>query len=52
MRFSSEDLLDIQLLVAPEARRRRLALDGDIEAMQSIAANADALRQVLLNLLG
>ncbi len=51
MRFSSEDLLDIQLLVAPEARRRRLALDWDIEAMQPIAANADALRQVLLNLL-
>lgn len=51
MRFAAEDLTDIQLLVAPEARRRQVALAWDIAAMRPIAADTDALRQVLLNLL-
>lgn len=51
MRFTREDLADIQVLVAPEARRRHVALDWDVEAMRPIAADADALRQTLLNLL-
>jgi signal transduction histidine kinase len=51
MRFSREDLVDIQLLVAPEARRKHLALDWEVDAMRPLAADADALRQVLLNLL-
>jgi len=51
MRFSREDLIDIQLLVAPEAKRRRLSLEWRIGDMRPIAADADALRQVLLNLL-
>ncbi len=51
MRFSREDLMDIQLLVAPEARRRHVALDWAVEAMRPIAADTDALRQILLNLL-
>lgn len=51
MRFSREDLVDIQLLVAPEARRRHLSLEWRIDDMAPIAADADALRQVLLNLL-
>ncbi|GGK29075.1 sensor histidine kinase [Salinarimonas ramus] len=51
MRFSREDLMDIQLLVAPEARRRHVALDWSVEDMRPIAADTDALRQVLLNLL-
>lgn len=51
MRFSRKDLVDLQLLVAPEAKRRRLALEWRIEDMAPIRADADALRQVLLNLL-
>ncbi|WP_372421436.1 sensor histidine kinase [Salinarimonas chemoclinalis] len=51
MRFSREDLMDIQLLVAPEARRRHVALEWAVEAMRPIAADSDALRQILLNLL-
>lgn len=51
MRFAREDLDDIQLLVAPEARRRHIALEWRVDAMRPIAADADALRQVLLNLL-
>jgi signal transduction histidine kinase len=51
MRFSHEDLVDIQLLVGPEARRRHLTLDWRVEGMRPIRADADALRQVLLNLL-
>ncbi len=51
MRFSREDLVDIQLLVAPEARRRHLSLEWRVDEMAPIAADADALRQVLLNLL-
>ena len=50
-RFSREDLVDIQLLVAPEAKRRQLSLEWRIDEMRPIAADADALRQVLLNLL-
>jgi len=51
MRFARDDLVDIQLLVAPEARRRHIALDWSVDAMRPIAADTDALRQVLLNLL-
>ncbi len=51
MRFTREDLGDLQLLVAPEARRRHVALDWRIAAMRPIAVDAEALRQVLLNLL-
>lgn len=51
MRFVRADLDDLQLLVTPEARRRHVALDWRIDAMQPIAADAEALRQALLNLL-
>ena len=51
MRFTREDLDDLQTLVGPEARRRQLSLDWRIEAMQPIAIDAEALRQILLNLL-
>ena len=51
MRFAREDLMDIQLLVAPEARRRHVTLEWDVDAMRPVAADTDALRQVLLNLL-
>lgn len=51
MRFTREDLDDLQTLVGPEARRRQLSLDWRIEAMQPIAVDAEALRQILLNLL-
>lgn len=51
MRFTRDDLADIEVLVAPEARRRHVALDWNVEAMRPIAADADALRQTLLNLL-
>jgi signal transduction histidine kinase len=51
MRFVRTDLDDLQLLVTPEARRRHVALDWRIDAMQPIAVDAEALRQALLNLL-
>ena len=51
MRFTREDLDDLQTLVGPEARRRQLSLDWRIDAMQPIAIDAEALRQILLNLL-
>ncbi|MFN3938429.1 MAG: ribosomal-protein-alanine acetyltransferase, partial [Gemmobacter sp.] len=41
----------LTLAVAPEARRRHLSLEWRVDDMAPIAADADALRQVLLNLL-
>ena len=51
MRFSRDDLVDIRLLVEPEAKRRQITLGWRMDGMRPITADADALRQVLLNLL-
>lgn len=49
--FSDRDLADVIVLVAPEARRRGIKLSQDGTLARTVAADANALRQVLLNLL-
>jgi signal transduction histidine kinase len=49
--FTEQDLADLTLLVAPEARRRQVALTRDGTLARTLAADANALRQVLMNLL-
>jgi signal transduction histidine kinase len=49
--FTADDLDDLRLLIATDARRRQVALDWPMERLEPIAVDADALRQILLNLL-
>ena len=51
MGFTADDLHDLRLLIAPEARRRNIEIDWQSAGMTAIAVDADALRQILLNLL-
>ncbi len=49
--FGPNDLEDIRVLVGPEVRRRRLALDWSNGLRESIALSSAPLRQAVLNLL-
>jgi signal transduction histidine kinase len=49
--FTDRDLADLVVLVAPEARRRGVRLSQEGELTRIVAVDANALRQVLLNLL-
>jgi len=49
--LGEEDLEDLRLLVAPEARRRKVRLDWNVRFTGSAPVRASELRQILLNLL-
>lgn len=49
--FTADDLNDLQLLIVPEARHRGVSIDWRVAGFQPLAVDADALRQILLNLL-
>lgn len=49
--LNSDDLEDLRLLVAPEARRRGVALDWSVTMPGTAEVRATELRQILLNLL-
>jgi signal transduction histidine kinase len=49
--FTDQDLDDLVTLVAPQARQRGVALRRDGALDRTVAADANAVRQVLLNLL-
>lgn len=49
--LNAEDLEDLRLLVAPEARRRRVRLSWNIAIREGAPVRATELRQILLNLL-
>ncbi len=51
MGFTADDLHDLRLLIAPEARRRNITVEWPSAPLAAIAVDADALRQILLNLL-
>ncbi|SDG38656.1 sensor histidine kinase [Pelagibacterium luteolum] len=50
-RLSGQDIRDLELLIAPDARRAQVALYWDVTADAQINVDADALRQILINLL-
>lgn len=49
--FTADDLNDLHLLILPEARHRRVSIAWPVETFIPLAVDADALRQILLNLL-
>ncbi len=49
--FTNQDLADLIVLVAPEGRRRGVELAREGELTRPLVTDANALRQVLLNLL-
>ncbi len=49
--FTNQDLADLVVLAAPEGRRRGVALAREGELTRPLVTDANALRQVLLNLL-
>ena len=49
--FTDQDLADLVVLVAPEARQRGVRLIQEGTLARTVATDANALRQVLLNLL-
>ena len=49
--FTTADLDDLQLLIGPEARHRRVTIDWRVAGFERMAVDAEALRQILLNLL-
>jgi signal transduction histidine kinase len=49
--FTAADLDDLRLLISPEAIRRQVTLDWRVGEFRPVAVDADALRQILLNLL-
>lgn len=49
--LSGQDILDLQLLIAPEIRKKNLRMEWTVPAELVIRADADAVRQILLNLL-
>ena len=49
--FTDQDLADLVVLVAPEARQRGVRLMQEGTLARTVGADANALRQVLLNLL-
>lgn len=49
--FTNQDLMDLVVLVAPEGRRRDVELAREGELTRPLVTDANALRQVLLNLL-
>jgi len=49
--FTNQDLMDLVVLVAPEGRRRGVELAREGELTRPLVTDANALRQVLLNLL-
>ena len=49
--FTAADLDDLRLLIGPEARHRRVMIDWRARGFEPIAVDAEALRQILLNLL-
>lgn len=49
--FGPRDLADLEVLVAPEARRRGVALAWDVSLDRTIPVDAAIVRQVLLNIL-
>jgi signal transduction histidine kinase len=50
-RFGPADLDDLRVLVAPEARRRRIRLTWNVTVADEMPISATEIRQVLLNLL-
>lgn len=50
-RFGPADLDDLRVLVAPEARRRRITLNWESDIAAAMPISATEIRQVLLNLL-
>lgn len=50
-RVGARDLLDLDVLIEPEARRKDLTVAWNVPEDLAISADADALRQVLVNLL-
>jgi len=49
--FTNQDLMDLAVLVAPEGRRRGVEFAREGELTRPLVTDANALRQVLLNLL-
>jgi signal transduction histidine kinase len=49
--FGPRDLTDLEVLVAPEARRRGVALEWEVSLDEPVGVDAALLRQVVLNLL-
>ena len=48
---SARDIRDLELLIAPEARRAGVGLAWDLDETAHIQIDADALRQILINLI-
>ncbi|RUT28352.1 HAMP domain-containing histidine kinase [Arsenicitalea aurantiaca] len=49
--LGADDILDLRLLIAPEARRKKLTIDWQVPPEIAVRVDADAVRQILLNLL-
>jgi len=49
--FTADDLDDLQLLIGPEARHHRVSIVWQAAGFRPVTVDADALRQILLNLL-
>lgn len=50
-KLTARDIRDVDLLVRPEAERRSITLDWDVDNTVALDVDADALRQILINLL-
>jgi signal transduction histidine kinase len=50
-RLSARDVRDLELLIGPEARRAGITLEWDLDDTVEVVVDADALRQILINLL-
>ncbi|MFN7102167.1 MAG: sensor histidine kinase [Pseudorhizobium sp.] len=48
---SAHDIQDLELLIAPEARRGNVGLVWDLDETAQFVVDADALRQILINLM-
>ncbi len=50
-KLTARDIRDVDLLIRPEADRRSIQLDWDVDETITLDIDADALRQILINLL-
>lgn len=50
-RITASEIQDLELLIAPEAHKKGITLAWHIEGTEAFVADADAIRQIMVNLL-